>query len=224
MDRLPSFSDFERIAVDVFDRVPEEFRRDIDGLVLEHGARHHPAIVDYFTLGECVHRTADVPEAPLFSTIVLYYGSFLAVAERDPAFDVEAEIEETILHELRHHFEDRAGIVDLADEDAIEEMNERRRKGLPFDRNFYRLGVEIEPGVTEVGGDMFIEVVVPARRGARPESLTAKLGEETFEVPLPPVDDDIEFVEIDGGWEDDTGAGGDLFVVVLTRRPWFGRT
>ncbi len=223
MDRLPSFSEFERLAIDVFDRVPEQFREDIDGLVLEHEARRHPAIDDYFTLGECVHRTAGLAEAPLISTIVLYYGSFVAVASRDPSFDVPFEVEETILHELRHHFEDRAGVLDLADEDAVEEMNERRRKGLPFDRTFYRFGEVVEPGVTDVGGDLFIEASVSARPGAEPpRALTVRLGEDAFEVPLPPLEDDVTFVEVEGGWEDDSGAGGDLFVVVRRRRG-FGR-
>ncbi|MFG0317297.1 MAG: metallopeptidase family protein, partial [Planctomycetota bacterium JB042] len=217
-------SDLERLAIDVFDRIPEEFREDIDGLVLEQEARHHPAIEDYFTLGECVHRTALIAEAPLLSTIVLYYGSFVAVAERDPSFDVPFEVEETILHELRHHFEDRAGVLDLADEDAIEEMNERRRKGLPFDPTFHRFGEEIEPGVTEVGRDLFIEASVSARPGADlPRALTVRLGEETFDVPIPPLEDDITFVEVDGGWEDDSGAGGDLFLVVVRRRRGLGR-
>ena len=217
MERLPTFTEFERLAVDVYDAVPEEYRRGIDALILEEEARTHPAIDDYFTLGECVHRL-DLPEAPLFSTIVLYYGSFVAVAERDRGFDVAEEVEETILHELRHHFEDRAGVDDLADDDAVEEQNERRRRGLPFDPTFFRYGEPVEPGVTEVSGDMFVEVTLSRRdlerRGRR---LTVRFGGEPIEVDVPALEAPVTFVEIEGGWEDDSGAGGDLFVAVVAR-------
>ena len=52
-------------------------------------------------------------QEPFRSIVHLYYGSFVALAENDPSFDVEAELKETIEHEVQHHIEDRAGAKTL---------------------------------------------------------------------------------------------------------------
>jgi predicted Zn-dependent protease with MMP-like domain len=209
-------AEFERIALACFERVPDHFRSGIDALVIEQGSRSHPHIADYLTLGECVHRAQPDPEAPLFSTIVLYYGSFLKSAKRDPSFDLAAEIEETVLHEILHNLEDRAGASALADEDALEEMNERRRAGLPFVPTFYRHGEVLEEDVHAVGEDVFIEARVsrrnPPHAGA---TLRVRFGGEQFDVTVPELVQDVTFVEIDGGWEADDGSAGDLYLVLV---------
>ena len=62
---------------------------------------------------------------PLF-LFVLYYGSFLEVAGE--GFDWEAEVWETLLHELRHHLESLAGRDDLVRED-LRRLDAFRRGG-----------------------------------------------------------------------------------------------
>lgn len=58
--------------------------------------------------------------------IALYYGSFLEVAGE--GFDWEAEVWETLLHELRHHLESLAGRDDLVQED-LRRLDAFRRGG-----------------------------------------------------------------------------------------------
>jgi hypothetical protein len=117
------FELFSRSAERCFAGIPPEFVRGITGVHVHRGAKVHPEMADYYTLGECGDDEAAAltdPEA-LLSRIHLYYGSFRAIAAREPGFDWEEELRETILHEVRHHLEDRAGIPDLRIEDAIEE-------------------------------------------------------------------------------------------------------
>lgn len=218
------FSEFERRALELFERIPEPFRAGIDKLVIERRSRRHPHVRDYFTLGECVHRPVAFGDGELFSSIHLYHGSFVKIAARDPAFDVAAELEETLLHELRHHLEDRAGIPDLADEDAVEEMNERRRQGLPFAPGFYRLGHELEPGLYEVGGDLFLEVELSGTEFALLAGtvMTVRAFGETFRVHVPEAPESVAFVPADSPLEADDGSAWDLVVAFARKRGLHG--
>ena len=58
--------------------------------------------------------------------IARYYGGFLEVAGE--GFDWEAEVWETLLHELRHHLESLAGRDDLVQED-LRRLDAFRRGG-----------------------------------------------------------------------------------------------
>ena len=59
----------------------------------------------------------------------LYYGSFRELARLDEDFDWEAELWETLTHEVRHHRESTAGEDALEDLDWAEDENFRRRAG-----------------------------------------------------------------------------------------------
>lgn len=61
--------------------------------------------------------------------INLYYGSFVALAEREDwtEDDWRRELRETLAHELTHHMESRAGTHALDDKDA-EELEAFRRE------------------------------------------------------------------------------------------------
>ncbi len=211
------FEEFEKLAVRCFEAIPAEFRTGIDKLVIERGSRTHPQLPDYFTLGECVHRDWQPEGTPLISSILLYYGSFVAVEREDDRFDVPAEVEETIRHELRHHLEDRADIPDLADEDEASEMNERRRAGLPHRGDYYRLGEPIDERAWDVDGDVFVEVELRKREidRARGKPLRVRFGEEVLEVEVPKDLRGRTLIPVDGGWEDEEGNGGDLFVSIV---------
>lgn len=160
--------EFVRRAQEEFAAVPEEFREGVGGPVVVRRAKRHAYLPGYYTLGQCV------PLSTMFtlgedhrSTVFLYYGSFVACAMQDPAFDVGEEIRETVRHEIRHHIEDMAGSSALRDEDAAEEQNERRLEGLPFAAGFYRLGEPEGEGLWRLHDDLFLEVVLDPRALAR---------------------------------------------------------
>lgn len=196
------------------------------GLLVHSKRVTHPHIDDYETLGECEANLLTAEEGPeRESTIHLYYGSFASLARTDPNFDWESELRETIEHELRHHLEDRAGFPDLRREDWAEEQNERRRAGESFDPLFYRAGVEKQTDEFWVGHDCFLEVRLSRRSldriAGKLHSIT--FGEEAFDVLVPAQGGDVRTVEVEGGWEDDDGVGGDLVVVFVVGRGWLGK-
>ena len=97
---------FRDRAARMFDEIPPEFRSGVDGLVVEPEATCHPSLSGIWTMGECI--TEDWPDGTggigdTRSRIVLYHGSFRSLAEDDPMFDWDAELWETILHELLHN-------------------------------------------------------------------------------------------------------------------------
>lgn len=52
--------------------------------------------------------------------VMLYYGSFRELFAQEPDEVWEQEIWDTIRHELRHHVESRAGVIDLDLEDEAD--------------------------------------------------------------------------------------------------------
>ncbi|MBX6378162.1 MAG: metallopeptidase family protein [Clostridia bacterium] len=97
------------------ERVPPAVLRELNGgvLVVEDEVEAGDDLPDLYTLGEYVE-----DEGGLGRYIVLYYGSFRAVLDGADAEEWEAELWETIRHELRHHLESLAGLSDLDAEDA----------------------------------------------------------------------------------------------------------
>lgn len=68
------------------------------------------------------------PSAPVGSgEITLYYRTFRAMWEEDGAYDWEAEVDETVAHELEHHDAWRVGHDELDDEERAEIARERER-------------------------------------------------------------------------------------------------
>lgn len=201
--------------------MPEEFRRGVAGPVVVRRARRHPHLPGYYTLGQCL------PVSTMFtlgeehlSTVFLYYGSFVACAMRDEAFDVEAEIRETIRHEIRHHLEDRAGAPDLRNEDAAEEQNERRLEGLDFHPYFYRFAEPAGDSLWRVHPDVFLEVRLRRREAeaARREGLAVRWRGETFRIPPEDLAELPAFATFEEeGEKQDGGSKGDLVVVVRER-------
>jgi len=84
------------------------------GIIVEPKAKYDG---DYLIMGEYL-------EAPgLGRLVILYYGSFRESLGDAPENEWNDEIEETILHELRHHVESLAGIDDLSVEEMFEMNN-----------------------------------------------------------------------------------------------------
>lgn len=103
---------FRESANKMIDGLPKELFQQLNGgiLVLEEKKEDDDCLV----MGEYI-------EDPILGkTIVLYYGSFADDLEGASVEKWTEEIEDTILHELRHHIESLAG-VDYLSEEEIEE-------------------------------------------------------------------------------------------------------
>ena len=142
----------ERIARDV----PPEFRDGIVAIEVSPKTVPHPVHGDVYTLGECIPLEWTGTGGDLQSRVVLYHGSFVALARLGP-FDWRHEAWETLAHELRHHLEWRANAGALEAYDWAAEENFKRHEGRPFDPVFYRSGEVVAPGVYKVEDDVFIE-------------------------------------------------------------------
>ncbi len=212
------FRDFEALAWQYWEEIPEEYKEGVDGLVVERGALPHPTLADVYTLGECVTEAYPSdwggPET-IRSAVVLYYGSFWRLSRLDSEFDWEEELWETLTHELKHHLEW------LADEDALEAMdyavdeNFKRVHGEPFDPFFYRSGDVVAEGVWKVERDYFVEKELPAR-AAPPEAIGFVWHGREYTVALPEDLGDVCFVTIEEGLEE--APDGEVCVVVVRRK------
>ena len=156
----------ERLARDV----PGEFRDGIVTIEASPKTVPHPVHADIYTLGECIPLEWSGSGADLQSRVVLYHGSFQALA-RLGEFDWRAEAWETLTHELRHHLEWRANVAALEAYDWAAEENFKRHEGEPFDPVFYRSGERVAEGVWKIDDDVFIE------RGRGPKGHGAGSGE-----------------------------------------------
>lgn len=213
------FDTFARRAAEITGQVPAEFMAGVTGVHAHRGEKRHPHLPEVFTLGECGPdevSSLTEPEA-MRSRIHLYYGSFRAIAHRDPTFDWEAELRETVLHELRHHLEDRAGLPDLLDEDARDDLLHRFRAGEDLADGWYRCGEKMKPGVYRIGDDLFVELHLrPADLEAvRGTTIAMSVLDDPFEPPIPEDAVAGEILTWDReGLERPGGGTGDLHLVI----------
>ncbi len=157
-------ADFESMVRRMTDEIPPEFLDGVAEITVSPRTVPHPARPDVYTLGECLALPAGLDEPDqVQSRVVLYYGSFAALAREHPSFDWQAEAWETLTHEVRHHVEWRARAPDLEALDRAAEQNFARIDGEPFDPTFYRDGERLPDGVYRVEDDYFIELAGPVR-------------------------------------------------------------
>jgi predicted Zn-dependent protease with MMP-like domain len=214
------FKDFERVAGEVFDSIPERFRSGVDGLEVSRATVPHPTLPDIYTLGECItdsYPTEFGGAGEVRSVVALYYGSFLALSRLDEEWDWEGEIYETITHEVQHHLETLADDESLEELDYAEDQNFARREGEPFDPYFFRSGVRAAGGGWEVDGDLFLEVPVGSRERTVGRARVQWEG-ESYDVPLG-VDPEVRFERLA-----ERADGGELVAVLVRRRgllEWF---
>ncbi len=151
--------EFEALIQRLLGTIPPEYLRGVADIAVSPRAVPHPESPGVFTMGECVPLVSvmEDDEDAESSRIVLYHGSFTALAQLDPAFDWEDEAWETLTHELRHHLERRAGEYGLESYDWAADQNFARRDGEPFDPGFYLDGEQLATGVFWVEGDVFID-------------------------------------------------------------------
>lgn len=115
MARL-SLNQFTELAEKLVDEIPPRLCRDLNGgfVVLPEEKQDREFHEEFLIMGEYVE------DEVLGTFIVFYYGSFAAILgdEADEAW--EAELRETIWHELQHHLESLAGVDDLTREELKE--------------------------------------------------------------------------------------------------------
>jgi hypothetical protein len=229
--RVPPYEAFVARAKEVFAAIPAEYTSDVEDLVVHRGVKRHPQIEEVVTLGECeASPTAALTASGLVRSIVhLWYGSFVDLAGRDETFDWDAELVETVEHEVKHHLEDKAGVRDLEDEDDLFDAHARFRADLDVPAGWYRRGREVEEGVWAVDLDLFVEVRLRRKDFDALKGRTLKLTVlgEPLETEIPADADPEEVFTIEGEGlletaEDDDPArddvpAGDLHLVPLVR-------
>jgi len=174
-----------RVMIDRLAReVPGEFADGIVAIEVSPKVMPHPRRGDVYTLGECIPLEWSGNGADLQSRVVLYHGSFAALA-RLGDFDWRAEAWETLTHELRHHLEWRAHVSRLEAYDWAAEENFKRHEGQPFDPLFYRSGESVEDGVWKVDDDFF---VAWNDSGARGKDIEIPWHGRAYRVAVPPVE------------------------------------
>jgi hypothetical protein len=206
-------SDFETMIRRLSDEVPEQFLDGISEIVVSPRTVVHPDRPETFTLGECVPLPIELGSGVegVQSRIVLYHGSFAALARLQEGFDWRLEAWETLTHELRHHLEWRARAPDLEAFDWAVEHNFARHDGEPFDPTFFLSGESEPGGLYRVEDDVFIDQIV----STIPQAVTFAWRGRRYDLSLP---EDAElpcFITVEGLPDPPEG---DL-VIVLRRKP-----
>ena len=206
-------ADFEAMVRRLCDEVPPHFFEGIAEVVVSPRTVPHPDREEIFTLGECDPLPVQVGSGVegVQSRLVLYHGSFSALARLQEGFDWRGEAWETLTHELRHHLEWRARAPDLEDLDSAVEHNYARQSGEPFDPTFFLSG-ELEPdGNYRVEDDVFIDHIVREV----PQSVSFSWEGRSYRVAIPDGAELPGFLTVEGVSDP---PAGDL-VLVLRRRP-----
>jgi len=115
-----TYGAFVELAYRLWEEIPASFKQGLHGMHVLERIKSDPNEPGLLRLGEYLD-----PGYPsvlggfegIGRHIVLYYGTFAAVARANPHFDWEGEIWETLVHELRHHMESLAWSDDLVQED-----------------------------------------------------------------------------------------------------------
>lgn len=166
--RAVRLDDFRTLVRRLAADIPAEFQGGVVHIEVSPKTVPHPLRGDVYTLGECIPLEWSGSGADLQSRVVLYHGSFQALAELGD-FDWREEAWETLTHELRHHLEWRADVASLEAYDWAAEQNFARHEGEPFDPVFYRNGEAVAERVFKVDDDVFLEPERGAGDGERVE-------------------------------------------------------
>ena len=207
-------SDFETLVRALSSEVPPEFLDGIAEVGVSPRTVPHPDREGIWTLGECVPIAGDDGDPRhLQSRVVLYHGSFQALARGTDGFDWREEAWETLTHEIRHHVEWKARAPDLEAFDRAAEENYARQDGDRFDPAFYHDGVRLPDASWQVEDDVFVERVV----AAPPASLRVRWRGEDYEVRVPGEATLPAYLVLHGAKDPPPG---DLVLVLQKRTGW----
>jgi hypothetical protein len=201
-------AEFERLIKRLTREIPPEYLDGIAAIDVSPKTVPDPVCADVYTLGECIPLHGNDDE--IQSRVVLYHGSFRALARLSDDFAWRDEAWDTLTHELRHHLEWRASTDRLADYDWAAEQNFARHDGQPFDPVFHLSGEQVAPGVFRVDDDVFLDR--PIRR--RPVRLDVSWHGEAYIADVPAVPLPL-FLTLDGVREPPPGE----LVAVLRHKP-----
>ncbi|MDT8341208.1 MAG: metallopeptidase family protein [Longimicrobiales bacterium] len=211
---------FTVVAEAAFEAVPEAYREGIDGLVIERRAEPHPSLPGIYTLGLCdteSYHSDYVSAETTRSRVILYWGSFRALARRDPDFDWEAEIHETVQHEIKHHLEWLAGEDSLGGVDYAMDEAFKRGEGLDFDPWFYQHGEPMGRGVYVVEDMVFLEQDWSGADFEAAEDVAVRWAGAEYRLPRPEALGDVHFVLLYGIQDPPPW----FELVLLRRRSWW---
>lgn len=152
-----TLEDFRTLVRRLQQDIPDQFESGVTEVEVSPKTVPSPVYDGVYTLGECIPLSWTGDGSNLQSRIVLFYGSFQALAGEHPDFDWRGEAWDTLTHELRHHLEFRAHVDALEAYDWAAEQNFARHEGQEFDPLFYRSGERITEGVYKVDDDVFLE-------------------------------------------------------------------
>lgn len=205
-------SDFEALVSRLALDVPEEFLTGIEGIEVSPKSVPHPTRAGIFTLGECIPLPSEGEYGPegIRSRVVLYHGSFQALARTSEEFDWRSEAWETLTHELRHHLEWRARAPDLEAFDWAAEQNFARADGERFEPDFHLSAERVAEGVYRIDDDYFLDREV----GRVPAAVEFDWHGARYQVDAPPETGLPAFITVTGV---DPPPPGDL-VLVLRRK------
>lgn len=205
--------DFNEMVRRLSDELPTQFLDGIAEVTVSPRTVSHPGRSGIYTLGECVPFPAPDGEGAdtVQSRIVLYHGSFAALAHLTPGFDWRDEAWETLTHELRHHLEWRARRPDLEELDWAVEQNFARHDGEEFDPGFFLKGDVVADGAYRVEDDVFLDRIV----GAAPDAVVFAWRGREYRTAVPRGATLPAFLTVAGAAEP---PAGDL-VLVLRRKP-----
>ena len=206
--------DFRAMIERLVGEIPAAYRAGIVAVEVSPKTVPHPLRGGVYTLGECVPLEWSGNGADLQSRIVLYQGSFAALAAEQGGggFDWREEAWETLSHEFRHHLEWRANVAALEAYDRAAEQNFARHEGEPFDAGFYRDGERVAEGVYKVDDDVFIELDPRQARGAAADIVWHG---RRYRVPLPTGRRSTSLLILDGLADPPPGDA----VLVVRRKP-----
>jgi hypothetical protein len=194
------------------DEVPADFLQGVAEIAVSPRTVPHPDRAGIYTLGECIPLpTSDAASEGIQSRIVLYHGSFTALARLQPGFDWRSEAWETLTHELRHHLEWRARAPALEAFDRAVEQNFARQDGEAFDPLFFLDGEPAGDHAYRVEGDVFLDRLVDEQ----PSRVRLQWRGRLYQVEVPPETGFPAFLTLEGIAD---APEGDL-ILVLRRKP-----
>lgn len=158
------YPEFERLVRRLAREIPEDYLTGIVAVDVSPKTVPHPTRADVYTLGECIPLHGDADD--IQSRVILYHGSFRALAGKRTDFAWREEAWETLTHELRHHLEWRANADALEAFDWAAEQNFARQEGTAFDPLFHLSGDRVDDGVFRIDDDVFLDRLVRRRPAA----------------------------------------------------------